>query len=100
MINGKEYRNFIFDLYGTLTDIWTDEKRLSFWKEVYEGANVSAAAVAAHECGHALQHDQEYAPLKLRSALVPVVPSGSVSIVNLAAFSPLSVILHLPLVGE
>ncbi|MBQ6036796.1 MAG: pyroglutamyl-peptidase I [Lachnospiraceae bacterium] len=36
MINGKEYRNFIFDLYGTLTDIWTDEKRLSFWKEVYQ----------------------------------------------------------------
>jgi len=42
---------------------------------------VAAAAVAAHECGHAVQHQQAYAPLKMRSALVPVV-SFSSSIVS------------------
>jgi Zn-dependent membrane protease YugP len=39
---------------------------------VYSGSNISAAAVAAHECGHAIQHANAYAPLKLRSALVPI----------------------------
>ena len=45
--------------------------------EVYYGANVAAAAVAAHECGHALQHAQAYSMLQLRSALVPVVSLAS-----------------------
>lgn len=45
--------------------------RLSY--ENYHGASVTAIAVAAHECGHAIQHDQGYAPLSMRSALVPVV---------------------------
>ena len=42
-------------------------------KTVNASNSVAAAAVAAHECGHAVQHAKEYAPLKLRSALVPVV---------------------------
>ena len=41
--------------------------------EVYNGCSVASAAVAAHECGHAIQHARAYAPLTLRSALVPVV---------------------------
>lgn len=44
---------------------------------VYEGRSVAAAAVACHECGHAVQHAQGYAPLVLRSALVPVVNFSS-----------------------
>jgi hypothetical protein len=44
---------------------------------VYYGTNVAAAAVAAHECGHAVQHATAYAPLKMRSALVPVVSFAS-----------------------
>ena len=46
-------------------------------EEVYNGANVAAAAVAAHECGHAVQHATAYAPLRMRSALVPVVSFAS-----------------------
>ena len=44
---------------------------------MYNSANVSAAAVAAHECGHALQHAFGYAPLRMRTALVPVVSFAS-----------------------
>lgn len=59
---------------GQLTDHYNPAtKTVNLSDEVYHGANVSAAAVAAHECGHAVQHAQEYAPLKMRSALVPVV---------------------------
>ena len=43
----------------------------------YTGASVTAVSVAAHECGHAIQHQKEYAPLSLRTALVPVVNIGS-----------------------
>ena len=59
---------------GQLTDHYNPvTKTVNLSEDVYRGANVAAAAVAAHECGHALQHDQAYAPLKMRSALVPVV---------------------------
>jgi hypothetical protein len=44
---------------------------------VYYGRSVSAAAVAAHECGHVVQHATGYAPLRLRTALVPVVSFAS-----------------------
>lgn len=43
----------------------------------YNGASVTAVGVAAHECGHAIQHAKGYAPLNIRSALVPVVNIGS-----------------------
>jgi Zn-dependent membrane protease YugP len=46
-------------------------------QEVYYGRHVAAAAVAAHECGHALQHAKSYAWLNLRSKLVPVVSISS-----------------------
>jgi Zn-dependent membrane protease YugP len=44
---------------------------------VYSSNSVAAAAVAAHECGHAVQHAYEYGPLKMRSALVPIVSFSS-----------------------
>ncbi len=43
----------------------------------YHGRTVTAMGVAAHECGHAIQHAQEYTPIKIRTALVPVVNIGS-----------------------
>lgn len=59
---------------GTLTDHYNPANRtLNLSKEVYYGTSVAAAAVAAHECGHAVQHATGYAWLSLRSALVPVV---------------------------
>ena len=63
---------------GQLTDHYDPQaKTVNLSKGVYHGANVSAAAVAAHECGHAVQHVEAYAPLKMRSALVPVVSFSS-----------------------
>ena len=63
---------------GQLTDHYNPQtKTVNLSKDVYYGANVSAAAVAAHECGHAVQHATAYAPLRMRSALVPVVSFAS-----------------------
>ncbi|MBQ7258661.1 MAG: zinc metallopeptidase [Paludibacteraceae bacterium] len=63
---------------GQLTDHYNPAtKTVNLSKDVYYGTNVAAAAVAAHECGHAVQHATAYAPLKLRSALVPVVSFAS-----------------------
>ena len=59
---------------GMLTDHYHPIKKVvSLSPDVYQGRSVAAAAVAAHECGHAVQHAEAYAMLQLRSALVPVV---------------------------
>ncbi len=63
---------------GRLTDHYNPAtKTVNLSRDVYYGTNVAAAAVAAHECGHAVQHATAYAPLKMRSALVPVVSFAS-----------------------
>ena len=63
---------------GTLTDHYNPtNKTVNLSEGVYNSYSVAAAAVAAHECGHALQHAQAYAPLKMRSALVPFVSFAS-----------------------
>ena len=63
---------------GTLTDHYNPAtKTVNLSQGVYNSASVAAVAVAAHECGHAIQHAKAYAPLKLRSALVPVVSFSS-----------------------
>lgn len=63
---------------GQLTDHYDPSKKtVNLSEEVYRMNSVSAAAVAAHECGHALQHEVGYAPLKLRSSLVPAVNISS-----------------------
>ncbi len=63
---------------GQLTDHYNPAtKTVNLSEGVYASNSVAAAAVAAHECGHALQHAQAYAPLKMRSALVPVVSFSS-----------------------
>lgn len=59
---------------GQLTDHYNPAtKTVNLSASVYNNASVAAAAIAAHECGHAVQHAVSYAPLKMRSALVPVV---------------------------
>jgi Zn-dependent membrane protease YugP len=63
---------------GELTDHYNPaDKTINLSEEVYYGTNVAAAAVAAHETGHALQHAQAYAWLGLRSSLVPAVSFSS-----------------------
>ncbi len=59
---------------GQLTDHYNPQnKTVNLSESVYASNSIAAAAVAAHECGHAVQHAQGYAPLQFRSALVPVV---------------------------
>lgn len=63
---------------GSLTDHYNPtNKTVNLSEDVYDSCSVAAAAVAAHECGHAVQHAHAYAPLKMRSALVPVVSFAS-----------------------
>lgn len=63
---------------GQLTDHYNPaNKTVNLSEGVYESNSIMAAAVAAHECGHAVQHAHAYGPLKLRSALVPVVTFAS-----------------------
>ena len=75
--------NGIFDVKvtstpGMLTDHYNPTtKTVNLSEGVYSSCSVAAAAVAAHECGHAVQHAYGYAPLAMRSALVPVVNLAS-----------------------
>ena len=63
---------------GTLTDHYNPTtKTIALSEGVYSSRNVAAAAIAAHECGHAVQHAYAYGPLQMRSALVPVVNIAS-----------------------
>jgi hypothetical protein len=77
------HENGIYDVRvistpGQLTDHYNPTtKTVNLSEMVYNQATVAAAAVAAHECGHAVQHAKAYAPLRLRSALVPAVSFAS-----------------------
>ena len=63
---------------GNLTDHYDPRSKvLRLSDSVYGQASVAAVGVAAHECGHAIQHARGYAPLKLRSTLVPIASFGS-----------------------
>src|SRR5215510_5606746 len=63
---------------GFLSDHYNPaNKTVNLSPDVYNGNSVSAAAVAAHECGHAVQHAAAYAPLNMRSKLVPAVQFSS-----------------------
>ena len=63
---------------GMLTDHFNPtNKTVNLSEGVYSSCSVAAATVAAHECGHAVQHARAYAPLQMRSALVPVVQFSS-----------------------
>ena len=78
--------NGIFDVSvvatnGTLTDHYDPTKKtIALSEDVYNGRNIAAAAVAAHETGHAVQDATSYAPLRMRSALVPVVKFASMTV--------------------
>ena len=87
---------------GMLTDHYNPmNKTVNLSEGVYGSASVAAAAVAAHECGHAVQHARGYAPLRMRSALVPVVQFSSsiVSWVLLAGIIMLQSFPQLLLIG-
>ena len=76
----------VISVNGFLSDHYNPlKKTVNLSPEVYSGTSVAAAAVAAHECGHAVQHARAYVPLTMRSKLVPVVQfsSGLMNIVLL-----------------
>jgi uncharacterized protein len=86
-LSGAEVARRMLNFYGLdsvqLTDHYNPaNKTVNLSPEVYEGRNISAAAVAAHECGHAVQHATAYAWLTMRSKMVPVV-SFSGKIINM-----------------
>lgn len=63
----------VISVEGQLTDHYNPmDKTVNLSHDVYHGRNASATAVAAHECGHAVQHAQAYSFLQLRSAMVPI----------------------------
>ena len=63
---------------GSLTDHYSpNEKVLRLSESVYGSSSIAAIGVAAHECGHAIQHQTNYGPLKLRSLSVPLANIGS-----------------------
>lgn len=73
---------------GTLSDHYNPmNKTVNLSPDVFEGRSIAAAAVAAHECGHAVQHAEAYSMLKLRSAIVPVVNVASVGLQYLMGIS-------------
>lgn len=72
------YNVKVIPVNGMLTDHFNPQTMtVNLSESVYSSRSVAAAAVAAHECGHAVQHAKGYAPLRLRSALVPVVSFAS-----------------------
>ena len=68
----------VISVNGFLSDHYDPTKKtVNLSPDVYEGRNISAAAVASHECGHAVQHATAYSMLMLRSRLVPMVQISS-----------------------
>ncbi len=79
-------RGYLTDHYNPLT------QTVNLSDQVYHGRNAAAVAIAAHECGHAVQHAQGYAFLRFRSAMVPVLTAT-------ARFIPLVIVLGIFLVN-
>jgi Zn-dependent membrane protease YugP len=92
----------ITSVQGYLTDHYNPaNKTVNLSPEVYEGRSIMAASIAAHECGHAVQHAHAYAWLTLRSTLVPIVSISSrwVQWILLGGILLLNVFPQLLLVG-
>ena len=92
----------VVSVEGSLTDHYNPlQKTVNLSRDVYFSNSVAAAAVAAHECGHAVQHARAYAWLTLRSSLVPAVSFSSkwMQWILLAGILTLNTFPHLLLVG-
>ena len=85
---------------GFLTDHYNPATKIvNLSDEVYNGRSVASAAVAAHECGHAVQHAKAYTWLNLRTAMVPVVQLSS-SLMNMLFFALIFVAYAMPKMGN
>lgn len=76
---------------GNLSDHYNNSKKIvNLSNDIYNGRTIASCAVAAHECGHALQYKEGYTPIKIRNMLVPIVNLGNslgyiVIVISLAA---------------
>jgi len=92
----------VISVEGQLTDHYNPaEKTVNLSHDVYYGRNAAAAAIAAHECGHAVQHATAYSMLQFRSAIVPIVNFSSMYIhwVLLAGIFTVNIFPSLLLLG-
>ncbi|MBO6145562.1 MAG: zinc metallopeptidase [Bacilli bacterium] len=68
----------VVEISGELTDNFNNSRRtISLSSDIYNGSTVASCAVAAHECGHAVQYKVGYVPIKIRNMLVPIVNIGN-----------------------
>lgn len=85
---------------GNLTDHFDPRtNKVSLSADVYSSASAAAVGVAAHECGHAIQYSEGYAPMKLRSAIIPITNFGSSAAWILVLLGTFLSIYELSLVG-
>lgn len=67
----------IFEVKGQLSDHYNPGKKtINLSTDIYHGTSIAALAVAAHECGHAIQYKEKYIPISLRNAILPVANIG------------------------
>ena len=69
---------YVVETNGNLTDHYDPSRKvIKLSKDIFHGTTIAASSVAAHECGHAIQHKVGYGPLKLRTMIVPAANLGS-----------------------
>ena len=67
----------IYEVKGQLSDHYNPGKKtINLSTDIYHGTSIAALAVAAHECGHAIQYKEKYIPISLRNAILPVANIG------------------------
>ena len=67
----------IYEVQGQLSDHYNPGKRtINLSSDIYNGTSIAALAVAAHECGHAIQYQEKYMPIKLRNSILPIANIG------------------------
>ena len=70
----------ITEISGELTDYYSDgRKEIALSSDIYSSSSIAAVAVAAHECGHAIQYKEGYFPIKLRNIIFPFVNVGTIA---------------------
>ncbi|MBP3635736.1 MAG: zinc metallopeptidase [Bacilli bacterium] len=75
--NGLDYIN-VGKVSGNLSDHYNNSKKIiNLSDDIYNGTTIASCAVAAHECGHAIQYKEGYIPIKIRNMLVPFVNLGN-----------------------
>lgn len=68
----------INEISGNLTDNFNNSNRsVNLSSDIYNGTSIASTAVAAHECGHVIQYEEDYGPIKVRNNLVPIVNIGN-----------------------